>query len=1241
MTAEEALALLDTLLQKQKLKDIQESVFRYAWQGLTYPEIAQYLGYDASYVRDVGYQLWQQLTQEFGEQVTKKNLQEVIMRQFYLSQKGNARSPLSSESTPIETIAIASEEALTHKEIDAANSTVSDRIDPALRRSLDTTSSQYWGERIDVTSFYGRSTEIAQLQQWIVGSGTHPEKNRCRLVSVLGMGGIGKTTLVAKLTEQIQDEFDFLIWQSLRNAPPIAEVLTTSIQHLSRQQTTVISQAVEAQISQLMDYLRSHRCLLIFDNFDAVLSSTSDGSRPYREGCEGYNELLREVSSKFHSSCLVLTSRVKPRILFPFEGDKLPARSLLLAGLGKTEILEIFKVDGCFSQTEADWEHLTETYAGNPLALKIVSTTVRDIFDGSISEFLTQGAIAFGDINLLLGQQFHRLSNLEKQVMYWLAIDREWVALAELREDFFPSPPQHTLLEALLSLAQRSLIEKSVGSFTLQPVVMEYVTEQLLGHICEELETQELDLFISHALILAQAKDYIRESQIRVILAPLAQRLVDKWRLKQEVEYRLKSILDKLRLTASHELRESHSLVGYAGGNILNLLNQLQLDLSGSDFSHLSIWQAYLVDTDLHRVNFAHANFSKSVFKQTFSGVFTVAFSSDGRSLVAGDSLGQVLLWRVPNGQPLWQAIGHTQWVRSVDFSPDGASVVSSSLDGSIKLWDTRTGQLLQTLPGHSPLRVVTFSPDGTTIASGGLDRAIRIWDAKTGQLLQAWQGHTNTVKSLAFSPDGTKLASGSFDRTIKIWDVSTGQLLKTLPGHDGIILSVDWHPDGATIASCGGDRVIKLWNAFTGKLVKILEGHTHWICCLQFSTDGRILISGSDDRTIKLWDVPTGKLLRNLPGHRYWVMAVALNADSTIAASGSEDQTVKFWEVSTGKLLNTLQGHSNSVLSVAWSIDGQVLASGSADFTVSLWDANIGEHVKRLSRHTHGVWSIAFSPDGRFLASGSDDSTIKLWEANAGSLIRTFEGHTHWALSIDFSPDGTKLVAGSMDQGVWLWEVNNEQAFQRWQGHTNLVWSVNFSSNGQVLASGGDDYTAKLWDVQSGQVIQTFVHPNSVLSVKFSVDQTALITGGADCLIRIWDLSTGQIARTLSDHTDRILAIALNREGTLIASSSADRTVKLWDINTGELLQTLQGHNYWVHSVAFSPNGDRLASGSGDGTIRLWDVETGGCLTTLRTPRPYEGTNIAGAIGLTEAQKMTLKALGAIELESVANFVG
>ena len=75
----------------------------------------------------------------------------------------------------------------------------------------------------------------------------------------------------------------------------------------------------------------------------------------------------------------------------------------------------------------------------------------------------------------------------------------------------------------------------------------------------------------------------------------------------------------------------------------------------------------------------------------------------------------------------------------------------------------------------------------------------------------------------------------------------------------------------------------------------------------------------------------------------------------------------------------------------------------------------------------------------------------------------------------------------------------------------------------------------------------------------------------------------------------------------------------------------TLEGHQGQVLSIAYSHDGQLLASGSADETIKLWHLETGECLKTLRADRPYEGMNITGVTGLTEAQRGTLVVLGAI----------
>jgi len=228
---------------------------------------------------------------------------------------------------------------------------------------VNTAKHQDWGEAVDVSVFYGRTEELATLEQWIV-------KERCRLVTLLGMGGIGKTSLVVKLAEQIQNHFEYIIWRSLRNAPPIEDILAELILFLSDGQEINLPKTLDGRVSRLVHFLRKYRCLLILDNAESILES-GERAGNYCEGYEGYGELLKIVGGLTHQSCLVLTSREKLKEIALLEGRTLPIRSLHLNGLNQVEGQEVFKLKGCFSGVDEEWKVIIQHYAGNPLALKI------------------------------------------------------------------------------------------------------------------------------------------------------------------------------------------------------------------------------------------------------------------------------------------------------------------------------------------------------------------------------------------------------------------------------------------------------------------------------------------------------------------------------------------------------------------------------------------------------------------------------------------------------------------------------------------------------------------------------------------------------------------------------------------------------------------------------------------------------------------------------------------------------
>ena len=730
--------------------------------------------------------------------------------------------------------------------------TDSDPLSPEQTRSLEEhapfpltpcssrpTAQADWGEAIDVSVFYGRTKELEILERWIL-------QDRCRLLGILGMGGIGKTALSVKLAEQLHPQFEFVIWRSLRNAPPLETLLGELVPVLSQQQET------GATVGKLLQCLRARRCLVILDNLEAVLQGGEQAGH-YRLDYENYGELLRLVGETAHQSCLLLTSREKPAELATFEGVELSVRSLYLSGAWEAS-LALIQASGLVG-SEAQQRQLGDRYGYNLLALKIVATSIQELFNGEIGKFLAQDTPVFNGVQKLLDQQFNRLSPLEQTIMYWLAINREVTKISELAADIVPAVTQPKLLQALESLRWRSLIEKAsptliekhASGYTQQPVVMEYVADRLVEQIYRELSewsrdksphppispSPPLSLFQSHALLKTTVKDYVRESQIRLILEPIVNQLRTTFQTSKVLEEKIQIILGLLR-------EESTPLSGYGGGNLINLCRHLQLDLSGYDFSHLTIWQADLQQVNLHQVNFAHANLAKSSFTQTFGDILSVAFSPDSERLAAGSDDGEIRLWRVMDAQTLLSYRGHTNWIWSVAWSPDGQMLASGSADHTVKLWDPSSGECLKTLPVNThTVCSVAWSPDGRTLASGGDDQTVRLWNPSSGDCLKTLLGHTNQIWSVAWSPDGKKLTSGGADQTVRLWDVSSGKCLKILQGHTNWIYSVVWSPDGQTLASSSADHTVRLWNSSGRQCLKTLQGHTLWICSVAWSPDG------------------------------------------------------------------------------------------------------------------------------------------------------------------------------------------------------------------------------------------------------------------------------------------------------------------------------------------------------------------------------------------------------------------
>jgi hypothetical protein len=326
--------------------------------------------------------------------------------------------------------------------------------EPALGHRVD------WDDALDVSNFYGREYELVQLAQWTV-------EERCRVISILGIGGIGKSALAVKLMHHVAEHFHVVIWRSLRDAPSCESLLDECLAVLAPSSLHIEPQSLERRLRLLLDYLRQERVLLVLDNLETLLEEGQQTGQ-MRPGYEAYTYVFQRLAETEHQSCLVLTSREKPGMLRALEGQRAAVRALRVNWLDHIACMHLLAEKDLVGDETARGQ-LIEAYTGNPLALKIVTQTIVELFGGDIAAFLEQGEMLFGGIRDLLREQYSRLAELEQTLLRWFAILREPVSLKELRAVLSTPESAGELLDALDGLSRRSLVEpgREAGTFTL------------------------------------------------------------------------------------------------------------------------------------------------------------------------------------------------------------------------------------------------------------------------------------------------------------------------------------------------------------------------------------------------------------------------------------------------------------------------------------------------------------------------------------------------------------------------------------------------------------------------------------------------------------------------------------------------------------------------------------------------------------------------------------------------------
>jgi WD40 repeat protein len=341
-----------------------------------------------------------------------------------------------------------------------------------------------------------------------------------------------------------------------------------------------------------------------------------------------------------------------------------------------------------------------------------------------------------------------------------------------------------------------------------------------------------------------------------------------------------------------------------------------------------------------------------------------VAFLGSTRRVAAGNNLGQILLWELPEKpggtppKPIARLDGHTNVVSRLVATPDGKSLISASYDHTIRYWD---------IPEKLPEPTETISLNAATIADLKRRRSSKIpasLDAKVSVLKPSriLTEHKEWVVALELSRDGKTLISGDDSGHVLIWDRAAGTVTKRWQVK-GWAYAVALSPNQKQ--ACVSERLplvfdsgrrdgLRLWNVADAKvetdLSALKEFKGQHLGSMAYSPDGKLLAVGRGGEAaglngkLYLVDPATGKIVKELtPPHQDGVTDIAWHPDGKHLSTAGRDTIARVWDAESGKLVSEAgKGRGGQfkdwICALSWSADGAWLAMADMIGAVQVW---------------------------------------------------------------------------------------------------------------------------------------------------------------------------------------------------------------------------------------------------------------------------------------------------------------
>ncbi|MFZ4641085.1 MAG: AAA family ATPase [Nodosilinea sp.] len=1214
MDFEEITKLINQVALVQKgrpLKDVERLVLKGAWENQTYTTMASLtVGYSEDYLKkDVGPKLWRFLsdlvdTRQQGIKLNKRNLQNVL--QTWAAQQESAIPP-EVPGTGRAGFAVAVQ-----------------GLPP-----------------LDETELWGRQADCQRLIQWVRG-------DRCRLILLWGLPGVGKTALAIYLAQTLKADFDrvgYLLLSDQATDTLVLQALTNwfrSGQDPSPQPDPAIDTP-----QWIVDQCGQRPCLIVIDQMERLFAPQQLAGT-YRAGQERMSALLQQLATSQHQSCILCVSQEKPEDLAHWLGPRV--RDYHLQGWTDEAVKGFLDQRGEVSGNRQDWVTFNHRYGGTPLALKGIASSLQDLYQGQLHLFLKQTETSLCDrADRALQTLMDRLTSEEEELLYWLAQAQLPLTLARLKQEM-PAYPGTAVVQSLMA---RSLCQVRVDP-TLEDTVINLpgpvawrAMGQLQTLLKQELETEQLDWFHRLPLVTMAAPEALQAYQQEMLFQPLIKGL----------EQSLASASDRQqKCQRLHQALRPLALVkpGYGPANLIRLHQGLGVGLGGADFSHLDIWEADLRQINCQGADFSSSHFHHTAFATPLDTNPIVAISPDGDGLVAADRQGRLWWWSLHQGQLLRviDLVDQPTPIGALAFSPDGETLAVGASTGQIWLYSTVNHTPADSL-SHHPSRVtaLAFTASGGGLASADQQGQIYLWEVASGVCQRHWAAHRGSIQELNFNGAGDRLISLGEDQTVHLWTLPQGQLRASFQARPGAsIRTTGFFPHGgdrpqSSLAFAAGydDYGLAIWALETGTPEWVVPTDTEGLLALAVSPDGRYLACSRQDCSLSLWDIGRHRRHQMLPTLAAPIWTLQFSPSGTYLVTGNETG-LQVWNTQRRERLRSFLGQAYPVGAMALGAASNQLITAHSDHQIRIWQSDHTPPLPAILNPQQGrLHALAVSDNGQWWASSGADHTIALWSGQGwGAAARAcpFLVLPEPATLMALSAQGAWLATAGQAPAIGLWQVATGRSLGTLQGHGGPASALIFNPTAvdlsphqaPHLASGGRDGTVCLWDLSRSTCTRVLRgHLRQVHSLAISLAGDRLVSASYDGRVCWWDLGSGdQLGDWQAPLGQWLHTVTIDAAGQTLAITSRAGDLTLWPVEPASSPYRLRGHHQDIWAALVSGDRTRVVTASQDSEIRLWSLPAGPCEWVLRPDLPYAGVNMAGVRGLSAATQTLLSALGA-----------